>query len=61
MSLFKSQKLTWWQMGIFKAALISLGIAIGAEWASILSPYIFYFLILAVVLGLYIAIIWYRK
>ena len=32
MSLFKSYTLTWWQIGIFKLALLSIGSVIGAYW-----------------------------
>jgi len=32
-NILKSITLTWWQVGIFKVAAISLGISIGAYWA----------------------------
>lgn len=37
MRIFKSFVLTWWQGSIFKLALLSAGIAIGATW-----PYVFF-------------------
>jgi len=30
--IFKSYTFTWWQIGIFKLALLSFGAAIGAYW-----------------------------
>jgi hypothetical protein len=29
---FKSYIFTWWQIGIFKLALLAIGIAIGSYW-----------------------------
>ena len=29
---FKSYTFTWWQVGIFKLALLALGAAVGAYW-----------------------------
>lgn len=33
MNIFKSYTFKWWQMGIFKLALIGIGILIGSYWA----------------------------
>lgn len=32
MKLFTSYTYTWWQIGIFKLALLSIGILIGTHW-----------------------------
>ena len=32
MKLFRSYTFTWWQIGVFKLALLALGAAAGAYW-----------------------------
>jgi hypothetical protein len=32
LNLFKSYTFTWWQIGIFKVALLTMGAAAGARW-----------------------------
>lgn len=32
MKLFKSYTYAWWQIGIFKLALLAIGVFIGARW-----------------------------
>ena len=32
MTLFKSYTYAWWQIGIFKLALLAIGAAVGAYW-----------------------------
>ena len=32
MKLFKAYTFSWWQMGVFKLALLAIGAAIGAYW-----------------------------
>ena len=32
MKIFKSYTYTWWQIGIFKLALLAIGVLIGAYW-----------------------------
>jgi len=32
MKLFRSYTFSWWQMGVFKLALLAIGAAIGAYW-----------------------------
>lgn len=44
-----------WQISIFKIALLSIGVAIGAHWPSVFAPYVNTLLILGIVLGMYIA------
>ena len=51
---FKSYTFTWWQIGIFKLALLSIGIAIGAYWYEFFKTYLVPLIIIAVVAGAYI-------
>ena len=51
---FKSYTFTWWQIGIFKLALLSIGIAIGAYWHEFFKTYLVPLIIIAVVASAYI-------
>jgi hypothetical protein len=61
MNIFRNYTLTWWQIGIFKLALLSLGVAIGSYWANTFLPYIPVLIALALVLGIYIAFVSFRQ
>lgn len=61
MNLFKSSTLTWWQMGLFKLSLVSLGVAIGAHWSEVFVPYTLTLVGVGLVVGLYIAVVWFRE
>jgi len=54
MDLFKNYTFTWWQIGIFKLALLSLGVAIGAYWSEFWSSYLIALIVIAVVASAYI-------
>lgn len=54
MSLFKSYKFSWKQIGIFKLALLSIGAIIGAYLADFVQNYIVIFLVVAIVSSTYI-------
>lgn len=51
---FKSYTFTWWQIGIFKLALLSIGIAIGAYWSEFFKNYSVPLIIIAVIASIYI-------
>lgn len=51
---FKSYNFTWWQIGIFKLALLAVGIAIGAHWYRFFEAYLAALIIIAVIASLYI-------
>lgn len=61
MNLFKDRTYKWWQMGIFKLALLSFGVAIGAYWSEVFLPYIGLLSMLGIVFGIYIALISFKK
>lgn len=54
MSLFKSYKFDWKQIGIFKLALLSIGAIGGAYFASFVKDYMAMFVVVAVVSSVYI-------
>ena len=57
MKLFKSYTFTWWQINIFKLALLSLGAAIGAYWHDFFGANLTVLIIIAVIASIYIALI----
>lgn len=61
MDIFKSSAFTWWQMGMFKLGLLSIGIAVGAYWHDVFLPYVSWLVILGLVLGVYVVFVWSRN
>ncbi|HXK39961.1 MAG TPA: hypothetical protein VJ837_03965 [Candidatus Paceibacterota bacterium] len=61
MTIFKNYTYRWWQIGLFKLALLAIGIAIGAYWQEVLLPYLAVVLAVGVVLGAYIALVSFRQ
>lgn len=54
MNLFKTYSYTWWQMGVFKLALLSIGVLIGVQWAEFWNNLTTILLLIAVVTTVYI-------
>jgi len=54
MKLFKSYTFSWWQMGVFKLALVAIGAAIGAYWHEFFGAYLTALIVIAVIAGAYI-------
>ena len=52
--LFGSYTYTWWQMGVFKLSLLSLGLIIGAYLASFVMSALWVFVLIAVLASSYI-------
>lgn len=61
MNLLKPFTMTWWQVGLFKWSLVSLGIVLGATWPELLAPWRGFFLILFVLPTLYISWLWLKR
>lgn len=61
MKIFKQYTYQWWEMGLFKAALLFIGIAIGAYWQTAFLPYISTLLIVGIALGLYMLFVSLRR
>lgn len=57
MYFFQSYTFTWWQIGIFKLALLSLGVAIGAYWNEFFRGYLVALIVIALIMSAYIAYI----
>lgn len=54
MKVLKGYTYTWWQIGIFKLALLAIGIAIGAHWHDFFLTHITTVLIVAVLASVYV-------
>ena len=54
MKLFKSYTFSWWQMGIFKLALVAIGAAIGAYWHEFFGANVIALIVIAVIGSAYI-------
>jgi len=61
MDIFRDYTFTWWQVGLLKLALLSLGIAIGSYCQATFLPYSTVLAILGLGLGAYIGWISFRQ
>ncbi len=61
MNIFKSFTLTWWQTGLLKLCLISLGIIIGVYFQEFFLQWIVLVTILFVVPAIYITNVWWKQ
>ena len=60
-NLFKTFTLKWWQTGLFKWGLLSLGIAVGAYWPEFFDGYLVVLVIMAAASLAYIAYVWWKQ
>ena len=61
MKLFKSYTFTWWQIGIFKLALLAIGAAIGAYWHEFFGANAASLIVIAVIAGIYIMYVSFKQ
>jgi hypothetical protein len=61
MNVFKSTQFTWWQLGMLKWAVLFIGIAIGAHFSEIFTPYTKILLFIGVILSLYLGTVWFQN
>ncbi len=61
MNIFKDFTLKWWQAGIFKVALLSLGIIIGSMWPELFRGWTTLLLLVFLVSVTYVTCIWWRQ
>jgi hypothetical protein len=61
MNIFKSYTYTWWQIGIFKLALLSIGVLIGAYWHDFFLDNKVIFIVIAVIASAYIMYVSLKK
>jgi len=61
MNIFRDYSFTWWQVGIFKLALLALGVAIGSYFSDTFLPYFSLLIILGLAFGGYIAFVSFQR
>ncbi len=61
MDIFKSFTLKWWETGLFKLCLISMGILIGATWPDIFIHWRSVLLVLFIVPTIYLSWVWWKQ
>ena len=61
MNIFKDFTLKWWQAGIFKFALLSLGIAVGSTWPELFKGWTALLLLAFLVSAAYVTLIWWKQ
>jgi hypothetical protein len=61
MNIFKSSTFTWWQLGLFKLSVVTIGIAIGAYWYSVFLPYTVILVAVGLISGVYVGYIWLKQ
>lgn len=61
MTFLKNYTYTWWQIGIFKLALLSIGAAIGIHFHAALLEHLIVILIVGVVCALYTMSVSFRQ
>jgi len=61
MKLLKTFTLKWWETGLFKLGLLSIGIIIGAMWPDIFRQWLVLLWILFIIPSGYVAYIWWKQ
>jgi len=61
MTIFKPITLKWWQGSLFKFAMVSLGLAVGASWPDIFIRWRPELLVLCLFPSLYILRVWWKQ
>jgi len=61
MDILRNSTFTWWQIGLFKLSVLTFGIAVGAYWQDVFSPYLTTLLVVAIVSGLYVGYVWFKQ
>lgn len=61
LKILKTFTLRWWEVGIFKAGMLGLGLAAGAYWHDLVAPFALGLAALAAIALAYITVIWWKQ
>lgn len=61
MKIFKPYTLNWWQLGILKVALLSMGAIMGAYWHEFFNDNVFAIIIITVIATSYSMYIYFKN
>ncbi len=61
MTLFTPLTLTWWQVGLFKLSLLSLGVVMGSTWPELFMGWRDVLVVLFMVPAFYLTYVWFRQ
>lgn len=59
--LFKTFTMTWWQVGIFKVGMLTLGTVVGVYWHEFLGNYLPFLFVMAAVSLAYVSYVWWKQ
>jgi hypothetical protein len=60
-TLFKSFTFAWWQLGLLKLSLLSLGIVVGATWSGVFMGWRDLLVVLFVAPAFYLSYVWLKQ
>jgi hypothetical protein len=60
-TLFRPITLTWWQVGLFKLSLLSLGVVVGSTWPELFVGWRDVLFVVFIVPAFYITYVWFRQ
>ncbi len=61
MNIFKTFALKWWQTGLFKWGMLTMGIAIGTYWHDLFGRYLLILISMAMVSLAYVTYVWWKQ
>lgn len=61
MKIFTSTTYTWYELGAFKWAVFLIGVAVGAHWSSLFTPYTIHCFAIGLILSLYVGLVWWKQ
>ena len=61
MNIFKDFTLKWWQAGIIKIVVLSLGIIIGSTWPELFKGWTPFLCLVFLISGGYVGYVWWKQ